>query len=280
MKNSLWLALFVFISFTLVQCRKSERNSEKINPAPANNATAMNTFNSVFKLIHAIAIEDSLVNGSQSSITAANINNCIDTLLYAQNTISYPNTVIIDYGTTNTQCSDGFSKRGKVNALVSGPYYSKGSSVTISFSGFHIDSLNISGSMSIINKGKNTNNNYVFGVVVTNATLSDGDTTDIIWNYSTNYEWLAGETSTTTTDDSFTISGSSNGRTSKGNFFDADITTPLVVDYSCRWVNEGLMEMDLGNILSLRTIDYGSGTCDDVATVTYQNTSYELKMIY
>ena len=130
-----------------------------------------------FKLIHAVAIEDSLVNGDQGFIQFENIDSCIDTMYYAQNVISFPNTIIIDYGNSNNVCSDGYVKNGRINAIISAPYYSTGSTTKISFTNFSIDSLQISGTMTILNNGS------TFNVVVNDATLDDGDTTHIIWNY-------------------------------------------------------------------------------------------------
>ncbi|MBL4625469.1 MAG: hypothetical protein JKY42_10065 [Flavobacteriales bacterium] len=265
------------IAIVVVQCRKSNRDSEVKNAAPVDNATAVSIFNNIFRTVHSLAWENSLLNGPQDSIQSNTSDNCIDSVLYAYNVVTFPNTVVLYYGTTASSCSGGYSTSGKLKAVFSGQYNTSGSVVTVSFSNYAVDSIAVSGTMTITNNGYNADNNYVFNISVANAKL-EYDTINISWNCSRKYEWIFGDNTDVITDDKFIVSGTSSGRTSKGNEFDVEITEDLNYSTSCKWITQGIIEMDLGISLSPRTLDYGNGTCDENVTVTYKNTTYDLEM--
>ena len=131
--------------------------------------------------------------------------------------------------------------------------------------------------MTIRNKGHNIDNNYIFNIAVENAKI-EYDSINISWNCSRKYEWISGDITDDIADDKFEVSGTSNGRTSNGNEFDAEIVDNLLYSMNCNWISQGSIDMDLGTSLSPRIVDYGSGTCDENATVSYKNTTYELEM--
>lgn len=272
-----FISLLVLVAVFASQCRKSNRALEVKNAAPIDNATAVNIFNNVFKTVHALAWENSLLNGIQDTIQANIIDNCIDSVLFSNSTVTFPNTVVIDFGSSASSCANSYYTSGMLRAVFSGQYDSSGTSVAITFSNYEVDSMSISGTMTIRNKGYNVDNNYIFNIAVENAKI-EHDSINISWNSSRIYEWISGDITDDISDDKFEISGTSNGRTSNGNEFDAEIVDNLLYSMNCNWISQGSIDMDLGTSLSPRIVDYGSGTCDENATVSYKNTTYELEM--
>lgn len=67
-------------------------------------------------------------------------------------------------------------------------------------------------------------------------------------------------------DDEKTITGSSTYTNADGNTFSITITTALVKPAECRYIASGVKEFNRNG--EITTIDFGDGTCDDVATKT------------
>ena len=55
------------------------------------------------------------------------------------------------------------------------------------------------------------------------------------------------------------------------------ITSPLKRDLSCNWISAGTIELQPTG-KPLRTIDFGTGTCDNQATVTINGTIYNITL--
>ncbi|TYA69998.1 hypothetical protein [Seonamhaeicola marinus] len=67
-------------------------------------------------------------------------------------------------------------------------------------------------------------------------------------------------------DDEKTITGSCTYTNAEGNTFSVTITTPLVKPAECRYIASGVKEYNRNG--EITTIDFGDGTCDNVATKT------------
>jgi hypothetical protein len=266
----------IVLSIMLTQCRQSSRGTEIRNAGPIDNATAETVFNEIFKTVHSLAWDNELLNGIQDSVVSNATESCVDSVIYGYSTITFPNTIVIDYGLSSS-CDGNYSKAGKVKVVFSDEYGASGSVATVTFSGFRMDSLAISGTLNISNNGFNSDSNLVFNIAVANAEI-ESDSVNLSWNCSRRYEWISGDNTDNISDDKFEISGAASGRTSDGNEFDVDIISNLKYSMDCQWISEGIVEMNLGSILAPRTIDYGSGSCDEEAVVTYKSTSYDLEM--
>ncbi|MBL4652705.1 MAG: hypothetical protein JKY53_07545, partial [Flavobacteriales bacterium] len=190
------------VTIVAFQCRKSDRDLETKNAAPIDNATAVSIFNNVFRTVHALAWENSLLNGPQDSIQSNSIDNCIDSTIIGYDTVRFPNTVVLDYGTTASSCADNYSVSGQLKTIFSDQYSTKGSVVTVTFSNYIVDDITVSGTMTIKNKGYNSDSNYVFGIAVVDAKL-EHDTINISWKCSRKFEWVSGDDTDLITDDEF-----------------------------------------------------------------------------
>lgn len=263
------LVLVGIISFS--QCRKSDRNDEKVNPAPYENAFAAKTFNDVFKTIHHFAIDDSLLSSSNGNTNSRDY--CIESISYASIVKQYPNTVVLDFGNGTEKCSlDDKVRNGKWRIKFTGAYDDSASVATVTFTDYYVDSLKVTADMTITNRGRvGEDGDWLFKVVVKDGYVT-GDTLDFYWDASRNYDWVSGSGSVATSDDKFEISGSSSGMTSKGNTYKSKINTALVQAFSCDYFESGIETLTPDN-LSNRTIDYGTA-CSASVSVLYQNTEY------
>jgi hypothetical protein len=68
-------------------------------------------------------------------------------------------------------------------------------------------------------------------------------------------------------DDAYEITGSGTVTRPNNTSFTMNITAPLLVALNCNWIKQGTVQITPANNV-VRTLDYGSGTCDDQATLT------------
>ena len=131
---------------------------------------------------------------------------------------------------------------------------------------------------TITNMGRNANNNLHYSISVQNASVTSPQNKTITWQSSRDREWIAGEsTLLDPTDDVYLITGSASGTGSAGNSFTVTITEALRVALNCKWITAGKLTLQPQN-LSARYIDYGTGACDNDATVTVNGSTYNVEL--
>jgi hypothetical protein len=88
-------------------------------------------------------------------------------------------------------------------------------------------------------------------------------------------EWMAGFETTSKSDNIYFLSGS--GKVVLNDTtYTKTITTPLLFDGSCDYIMSGEVELTKNN--SSAIIDYGDGTCDNLATVTIDGTTEDISL--
>ena len=235
------------------QCRKSDRNNESINPAPEENAVAASIVNDLFRFIHKSSIQDTIVNND--SIQAAN-DGCLLYKNYLTTAGGFPISMVLNFGDGATECDmDGRIRNGKLRMNYDGLYNSYGTVINIEFIGFYVDSFQLSGAISITNRGLNSSDQPLFKVSATDLEITRNDYTTF-WNANRTYTWVEGYNSGVISDDVFEVIGNSNGVTSKGNRYTSEIINELVTDYTCNWFVSGQEELVPEN-LTTRDISYG-----------------------
>lgn len=275
--NKIWFVFVVFAGILLLSnCRKSDRNNEEINPAPYENAFAEIIFNDIFRVLHSVAVEDAIVNAPQDATVTNTLAACINSVNYAYVTETFPNTMVVDFGTEQTACTlGGRIRTGKIRFDFSGKYSDSLSVMKVKLVDYYADSIKLTADMTITNRGRNTNNQPRFKVVVNNAVI-EKDTLNYTWSANWLYTWTAGYTTVTLSDDKFELSGSSEGSTSKGNTYTSSISKSLTTDFSCNWLYGGEEYLQPEG-LAKRTVTY-SASCSSTVNVKYYNTEYELTL--
>jgi hypothetical protein len=87
------------------------------------------------------------------------------------------------------------------------------------------------------------------------------------WNSERVRTMIAGQNTTAWSDDQYSITGTGSGVNANGVSYTANIATPLHRSLSCHWIDSGVIAFTKSNG-AIRTINFGSGTCDDQAVVT------------
>jgi hypothetical protein len=147
-----------------------------------------------------------------------------------RDTTSTPRKITIDFGTTNCLCNDGRLRRGKIIITYTGKYRDSGSVKTIGFDGYYVNNNQVLGTKTITNMGRNSSGQLYYNIAV-NGMMILNTTGDTVVNYN--------------------------------------ITSALLVALNCNWIKEGTIAITPAGASSARTLDFGAGTCDDQATISY-----------
>ena len=216
-------------------------------------------------LITIDALTDAQVNFKQS----AGLLNCATVSI---DTTANPPFFLVNFGPTNCQGPDGRFRRGRLRISFTGLYQNAGTVITVTPINYHVNDFAVSGQRVTTNQGVNANNNLSW---VINSNLnyrhpSTGDT--IFWNSQRNREFTQGAFTPTLNDNEWSITGTASALSTAGFNWSATITQPLLLKNACNWITEGVIDLQVGQ-LPLRTLDYGSGVCDNQATVSAGNRS-------
>jgi hypothetical protein len=192
-------------------------------------------------------------------------------------TLNSVKTVTVDYGTTNCDCNDGKTRRGKIVTTFTGQYFAPGTVITHTPVDYYVNDIKYDGSKTVTNMGLNGTGQPYFNVQIDGtATKTDGE---VVTYTSTRVRtWVQGyNTPTDRFDDQYSISGNATGSFSNGGGYTAQITNPLLVKVGCSFPVSGTLEITPQN-KPVRTVDYGQGTCDYAFTVTVNGVTYNFSI--
>lgn len=182
--------------------------------------------------------------------------------------IGFPRTITIDF--SNWKVGEQREKNGIIRIVITGPMHRAGTSRTVTYENFTIGGNRIEGTKTVTNvDGVNLTIRLVGGKI----TFQDGTT--LAREVNRNRQWVAGMlTPRFIWDDEYNITGTVSGVNRAGKEYSVNITTPLVRRMACLWIVQGAVTINTGN-RSL-VLDYGTGTCDDLATVTANGETREI----
>jgi hypothetical protein len=142
----------------------------------------------------------------------------------------------------------------------------------VTLQNFTIDGNKIEGKTTTTKTG-----DYKFSEVLIGGKITLSDNTTYTRSYNHTRTWTAGfDTPLNIWDDVYTIEGNATGINRKGNTYTHTITNPLVIENDCRWIVQGTIELTTNG--KTATLDYGMGTCDDMATITINGKTTDIKI--
>jgi len=193
----------------------------------------------------------------------------------ADNSTTTPHGYItIDFG---TGCTDGKGnvRKGIMVVEFMGKRFLSGSKIITTFDGYSINDVQIEGTRTVTNVTGSTEASPKFSIVLEGgkATWPDGSTATREVNRTR--EWIRG---TNPLQDEWIVDGTAAGTNRSGGVYQVDITTPLVYKRECAINNKVFMAVEGVKVLTVDnnkviTIDYGTGECDKIVTVTINGQS-------
>lgn len=172
----------------------------------------------------------------------------------------YPKTITIEYDGECTS-AHGVVKSGKIIITLTGPPREEGSERIVTFENFTVNGNAIEGTKTFTYNGAGQ---FTCTLVDGRILTRDGD---VIIRESTKTRTLVeGADTDDRSDDVYEVTGVVVGETSDGTPYRKEIIEPLIIRKDCFWISQGIVETTIGDATS--TVDFGDGTCDNVATRT------------
>ncbi len=267
----LFFVLTTLISIVAItsSCKKDDNKIADDTSVSADDAMAESLFDDVTKIAN-----EAYTNGSGGLKSVEENLFLSDCATVTLDTTVFPKVLTIDFGTENCLCRDGRYRRGKILLSFNGRYWWPGTVITYGFDNYFVNDNQIGGTKVITNMGFNNDGNLYFNVeVVGIINFANGGT--LSWNSSTVREWVEGQTTWNPRDDVYHITGTSDGIRPSGETWIREITSPLRVEIGCRWIVSGTMEITPES-LPTRYFDWGTGECDNIATVVVNGVTYTI----
>lgn len=185
----------------------------------------------------------------------------------------YPKTITLDYG-DSTVLRTGKVLSGVITIDISGPRKSADYNRQVTYADFGVDSLLINGS-SLVTFDKEQD---VFRTISSDFTFVLANGVSIDRTSERYWEWIEGmDTQEDQNDDVIQITGSTNAKTSEGDVYRKEIVEPLIRLRDCRYIVQGIVEITFnGDLFS--SLDYGDGTCNNIAILTKDGQTYEVDL--
>lgn len=274
------LTLVLVALVTFYACEKDEDNvavadDEQIVSAE-EELLAENLYDDIFS-----EVEDAVeMNYSGTMLKSGTIaegsTGCPVVTVDHPDTTHFPRTITIDFGETNCEAPNGRMKRGKIIVTLSAPRWQVGAQKTVTFENYYVEDYHIEGTKTFTFNGKNEEGHPSITSALTGGVITTPDGEQISREATHTREIIAGQSTRKRWDDEFLLSGSAQGVNSNGKAYTMEITTPLHTKAICRWITEGVKEMQVGenNIV----LDYGDGSCDNVAIAIINGESKEITL--
>lgn len=273
-------------SLVITGCKKKEEDDTDTDSA-RDNAYAESMYADAANISDEAGQKGSVSN--YKGVENDNVLSACATVTWSNKNSADQDTITINFGTTNCICADGRARRGEFYVYYSGKYKTPGSTHTISLNSlsnpYYVDNNKVVGTKTVKNNGFNSSGNLNWSINVNGTiTLASGGT--ITWVSSRGRELLKGYNAADSTiiwvGSKWSITGSANGTNAKGTSYTANITSPLIRDFSCsgagkRHFTQGVCDITPSG-KSTRTIDFGNGNCDDQATVTIKGKTYNVTL--
>jgi hypothetical protein len=187
----------------------------------------------------------------------------------------YPIIITIDYR-AGTTLHHGRVISGVVKIEISADKNTDGSTRKLTYSNCVIDSIGINGSSLVTFNGDNTSTRKITHANDAIFKLANG--TVIERNGNEMHQWLKGlETVADRSDDMIQITGSTSVKSSTGDNYTRAITDPLIRLGSCRHHVQGILKYTQnGEVIA--EINFGDGTCDNLAQLTSNGTTVDIEL--
>lgn len=259
------LAIFA-VSLLFTSCSKDEETTvtddttvELTAEQSKQNAEAEHTTDAVFQLIEMAYAEKEENEGRNASF----FTDCVTITISTENGVTF---VTLDFG-LGCQLNNGAIVSGIIN-LTYGPVVAGTRTITYIFEDFTYNNKDVAGGGTIYRERNNANGNPQSTVnKALQITFPNGLVAAV--NGTRVAEWIEGVGSGSWMDNVYLITGDRNIDFSSGFTHDALVTEALRKEATCPHFVSGVIEITRNN--GSGSLDFGDGTCDNIAVLTLAN---------
>lgn len=281
------MLLFSMLIISSCQKENSQNGTEEEQEIAASRASSESeseaeiVFNGIFD--DAMGVNDEVGVGGTGVFGRLNV--CPTVTITRLNPPDlFPVKIVMDFGANGCVGQDGHFRKGKVLTIYTNRLLVPGAIATTTFDGFYFDSTKVEGTHKITNTSA-SNTTRQFTVVITNAKLTKPNGNFIEWNSEKVITQMEGLNTPIPLDDIFKIEGGSRGVVKRGPLlvgWQSTILEPLVKRFNCRWIVRGVVRTVRLNATTntpwVALLNFGNGTCDNLAVVTINGVSYQITL--
>ncbi len=264
------LTLCALAALMMVSCKKEEAivvTTDQISVE--NNRVAEEIFVEVFNQVVEMShqnLEDVNFNQAAKNISFENNLNK-PALNVAPLGEQWPKAVVANYGSAS-------NRKGIFNCEFHGLLKNAGTVINIRFENYITNNLNLNGTLTITNAGRNYKGNLVFSLNANQVTINEQGKS-FVYNSKNNVEWLEGDATATLADNTYSFTGNSFGKNINGEHFSFKIIRPLIKKGNFAFVTSGVIENTLQTTTS---VDYGNGAKDNKAILATEISTKEINL--
>lgn len=263
----------LFLLLIVSACKKETAELRSDNKLANDDATAEAIFDEVSE-ISDLAFRLGSNGAKKSSDDGSRLGNCATITI---DTTVMPHVMTIDFGEENCLGGDGKWRRGQIIVTFTGPYHQPGTVITHGFSEYYVNDNHVEGLKTMTNLGPNADGHPEYQTVVDGTVTLNNNQGVISWQADRLRNWIEGYDTNVWYDNVFLITGSGSHSHSNGGGFVRTILVPLRKELSCHHFVSGIVETVPEN-RPTRTLDYGDGTCDNIATVTIGDNTFIIRL--
>ena|ERR1035437_9216918 len=272
--NKLYFSIFVCCILILDSCKKTQVDNE--TTSSTDFALVSQEFMQLFTNINISAVNQKGFYNSTISITYISLNQTDslsgDTTHDAQGTFTNTtNLPVLWIRYTNCMGADGKSRNGIIKISFTQQYNVIGSVATATLVNYSVNGVSCQGTITIT---RNAANAFTYNV-------ADGVFTNSSWtskySCSTIVTLFDNGTLSTISDDYVQVLGNASGTNREKINYTATISESLKKRADCSWISQGVASLTPKD-LHTRTIDFGNGTCDDVAAFVIDSQTFTLHL--
>lgn len=264
--NKLFIAGALFVSFTA--CTKTD--STELEAIAAQNLNLVEIEDDNTQLMADQAEADGTVSTLRLSSPTGSADILGGCAVVTKDTVSIPKKITIDFG-TGCEGRNGVIRKGKIIITHTGRYRAPGTVIHIVSENYYVNDNKVDIDRTITNEGENTDGHLVFTIQSErHVSFPDGSMCSSTANKSR--VWIEGASTPDFSDDVYSVTGTGSHTSKRGIVYDVTTLTPLIRKVSCHeFVSGEVKIVRNGNRTRFGTINFGTGDCDDVATVTLDN---------
>lgn len=273
-KQIFQVAMALFISASLfVSCEQETETDEM-----AQTNTPVNVESYVDIVSNLISDVDETTEEASSKTASKDIvERCFD-VVYTENESGdfWPRNWSVVYSADGCTDPHGNLRTGQIDVLLTAYWKEEGSTRTTTYNGFAFNENAYEGTRTITNTGENTDGQLTFTRAFDGSVTNTNQQT-FSWTCNKNVVMTNGRETHLYNDDEYTVTGSATGNDYDGNDFTMTINTPLVYVSCSRFPVSGTLTIAVAGQSDV-VIDYGDGTCDDLATATQDGETTEIQL--
>ena len=256
------------ISLMFNSCKKETPDTE--TQSSVDNSICEGEFNNFLSVINGYARNQQGLKGNRT----------VGPSVTVSDTTHFPVTMTIDYGTTGIiDTIDNKVRKGQIVASFSNKWHISGTTATVKLVNYFV--ANTSGGNFVQYNADSIMIKRTDSIVFTNAIINGTVVSPAGWSL----KWASTRTMTQTGgystitfgDDVFSATGNSTGTDRNGKTYTVTLKNPIVKRSSCAWIESGSLDLTPDG-LSVRTVDYGTGTCDNKVTLVINGNTFTFSL--